>query len=269
MELSIVLVILGLIIGTVAPLIVSMTKRNKLAEGKKVVAIARDEIIGEVIRTRQVPANLASIGHATDPWQNPLIYVPAAALVGQDLCTWLAGGTNQTGLAVCSDGDCGGKKHPNVAFVIASKGPNFNRQMEAATNHDGDVTDNELRLYAYDVQADQYAAGGDPNQPTDQFDDIIEYVSVAELLPLVQCHVTLANRSGQTICTAGTAVATGADLAVLAYNQSLGLGATSDNCVTIDATCSISYAAAKLVDTNQDGRVQLTSIPPACAMADL
>ena len=92
-ELSIVLVILGLIIGTLAPLFVTLTKKSKLTDGRQLVATARDELKGEIIRTRILPTNLTNIGHTIDPWQNPLVYIPAPNLAGQDICTWLAGGT--------------------------------------------------------------------------------------------------------------------------------------------------------------------------------
>ena len=101
-ELSIVLVILGLIIGTLAPLFVTLTKKSKMTDGRELVATARDEVKGEIIRTRILPTNLSNIGHTTDPWQNPLVYIPAPQLAGQDLCTWLAGGTPQPVLRCAS-----------------------------------------------------------------------------------------------------------------------------------------------------------------------
>lgn len=268
-ELSIVLVILGLIIGTIAPLFVSLSKRNKLADGRKIVAIARDEIKGEIVRSRIIPADATNIGHTIDPWQSSLVYLPAPNLSGQDLCSWLAGGTNQTGLAVCLNGDCAGSKKTNIAYIIGSISHNFNRQIEAPTNHDGDAGDNEVRLYSYDTQADQYTIAPDPNRPTDQFDDIVQYVSVSELVQMVSCSVNIRNQSGQTVCFGGAAVSNGVDLTVIQYNQFMSIGATTDNCVTINDSCQISYNDAKAADTTKNGQVQIISSPPACTLQNL
>ncbi len=268
-ELSIVLVILGLIIGTIAPLIVSLTKKNKLTDGRQLVATARDEIKGEIARTFIIPTNLNNIGHTIDPWQTSLVYIPAPNLVGQDLCTWLAGGTNQTGLAVCLDGDCATKKKGNIAFIIASIGSNFNRQMENPVNHDGNGTDREVRSYSYGTNNDQYTVAPDSNRPTDQFDDIIQYVSVSELVQLISCSVSINNQSGQTVCTGGAAVANNLDLGVIQYNQFLRIGATTDNCVTINSPCLITYNSAKATDTSKNGKVKITSAPPACTLQNM
>ncbi len=268
-ELSIVLVILGLIIGTLAPLMVTLTKKSKMTEGREVVATARDEIKGEIIRTHILPVNVSNIGHTIDSWQNPLVYVPAPNLAGQDLCTWLAGGTNQTGLAVCLDGDCAAGKKSNVAYIIASSSHNFNRQLENPTNHDGNNTDGEVRIYSYGTQTDPYTVAPDPNRPTDQFDDIIQYVSVAELVQSISCSVSISNQSLHTVCAGGAAVVHGVDIGVLQLNQFFSIGATTDNCMTISKSCLINYAAAKTADTSKNGRVQLTSVPDACTLQDM
>lgn len=268
-ELSIVLVILGLIVATVAPLFVSLSKNNKLSDGRRVVATARDEIKGEILRTRQVPADLTNIGHSVDPWQNELIYIPAPNLAGQDICSWLGGGTGQTGLAVCLDGDCAGSKKSNIAFIVASIGANFNRQLEAAANRDGNNSDREVRLYGYGTEIDLYTVSPDPNRGTDQFDDIVEYVTISEMLDKISCSVSLVNDTGQAVCVGGAAVPDGNTLGILNINQLLAVGATADNCLTIDATCTISHSAAQAGDTDMDQEVGLTSVPPACTLQDL
>ncbi len=268
-ELSIVLVILGLIIGTLAPLFVTLTKKSKMSDGREAVLTARDEVKGEIIRTRVLPVNLTSIGHTTDPWQNPLVYIPAPNLAGQDLCTWLAGGTNQTGLAVCLDGNCATGKKSNIAFIIASNSHNFNRQLEIPVNRDGNGSDREVRLYSYGTPTDLYTDATDPNRPTDQFDDIIQYVSVAELVQSISCSVSINNQSGQTVCAGGAAVADGVDIGVMQFNQFFSIGATANNCQIISDSCQITYAFAKTADTSRNGKVRLTSGPPGCTLQDM
>ncbi|WP_458774292.1 type II secretion system protein [Desulforhopalus sp. 52FAK] len=263
-ELSIVLVILGLIVGTVTPLIISITKKNKLTGGRKIVETARDEIKGDFLQNRILTSDLTSIGHTIDPWKNDLVYIPAPNLDGIDLCSWLAGGTNQTGLSVCLDGNCTSGKKDNVAFVIASIGQNFNRQMEAATNIDGIGGDREVRIYSYGTEIDRYTA--DVNRATDQFDDIIQYVTVDELALLVSCTIVLDNQTGQTICSHGAAIDNDSDVGIINYNQQFSLGSTMDNCTTIDSTCEILYDTALAEDTDKNGRVELDQVPPSCAL---
>lgn len=268
-ELSIVLIIIGLILGTIAPLFKTLTKRNKLSDGRQVVTTARNEIKGEVVRTRILPTDLSNVGHSLDPWQTNLVYIPAPNLSGQDLCSWLATGTNQTGLAVCIDGDCGAGKRSNVAFIIASIGPNTNRQMENPTNRDGDTSDLEVRLYSYGTETDQFTIAPDPNSPTDQFDDIIQYVTVDELITLFNCTIVVNNQSGQTVCSAGTAILNGVDIATLEFNQILSIGATSDSCISISSSCQQTYNTAQTSDTNKNGQVALSSAPPGCTLIDM
>ena len=268
-ELSIVLVILGLIVGTVAPLIMSMTKKNKLSSGRQTVITARDELKGDFVQNRVLASNLNNIGHTIDPWKNDLIYLPAPHLAGQDLCTWLAGGTNQTGLSVCLDGDCTNNKKDNIAFVIASIGSNFNRQLETPINSDGNGGDLDVRIYDYGTAIDRYTTAPDRNDATDQFDDIVQYVSVDELTQLVSCSVNLKNQTGQAICSGGAAILNNVDIGVINYNQSFSLGSTSDSCITIDDTCRFDYNDAQQRDNDKNGQVAVTSAPPGCTLSDI
>lgn len=268
-ELSIVLVILGLIVGTVAPLIISMTKKNKLSSGRQIVVTARDEIKGDFIQNRTLASNLTNIGHSVDPWQNNLVFIPAPHLAGQDLCTWLAAGTDQTGLAVCLDGDCTNNKKENIAFVVASIGHNFNRQLEAPVNSDGNNADLEVRIYGYGTAIDRYTTAPDINDATDQFDDIVQYVSADELTQLVSCSVNINNGTGQTVCFNGIPIEDGIDIGVLNYNQVFSLGSTSDDCISIDNSCQIDYMSAHLADANNNSRIEVGSVPAACTLDDI
>lgn len=266
-ELSIVLVILGLIVGSVAPLIMSITKKNKLSSGRETVITARDEIKGYFVQNRILPANLNNIGHTIDPWKNDLIYLRAPHLASQDLCTWLAAGTNQTGLSVCLDGDCTNNKKENIAFVIASIGSNFNRQLETPINSDGNSGDLDTRIYDYGTEIDRYTIAPDQNDATDQFDDIVQYVTVDELTQLVSCDVIITNKTGGTICSGGAAISNDADIGVLSYNQSFSLGMTSDDCITIDSSCHFDYNEAQQQDSNKNG--QIAVIQPGCTLSDI
>ncbi|HID96705.1 MAG TPA: type II secretion system protein [Thermodesulfobacteriaceae bacterium] len=183
-EMAIVLVILGLVAGAVAPLTVSMIKRNKIAEGRKAVQVARDEIIGYVLINNRLPEPnfaVSQIAHSKDPWHKDLFIILAPDLVGQNICRNAEAGKSQTGLAVCLEGDCTRGKKERIAFIIGSRGENLNRQTEEPADRDGDSTDLETRLYSFGVALDGYSGPGDPQRTDDSYDDIIEYVSLAEL----------------------------------------------------------------------------------------
>ncbi|PIE74120.1 MAG: hypothetical protein CSA19_01410 [Deltaproteobacteria bacterium] len=246
-----------------------MSKKNKLSSGRKMVETARDEIKGDFLQNKTIATTLNTIGHSIDPWQNNLFYVPAPGLAGQNICAWLAAGSSQTGLAVCLSGDCVNQKKDNIAFIIGSKGANFNRQMGTPANLDGNPVDTEVRLYSYGSTIDQYTIAPDPNDSSQQFDDIIEYVSVKELVQMVNCNVTIRNQTGQTVCSGGAGILNGVDIGVMNYNQIFSIGATSDSCITINNSCQKNYTEVRQADTNNNNQVGLTSIPPACTLGDI
>ena len=177
-ELSVVLVILGLIVGTLAPLMMSMMKRDKIKNAKEVVSRAKDEIIGFAMTNNgTLPSSVYELGHFRDPWGQELYLI-----VAQDLQTTSNNGTNacnatSTSLSLLiyehsSTGTCNNSTTiNNIAFIIGSKGPNFNRQA-------GPVVGNSVISFDYGCIGDQF-----PNDGTSQsfFDDITEYVTLNEL----------------------------------------------------------------------------------------
>ncbi len=266
-ELSIVLVILGLIIGTMAPLFMTMSKKNKLSSGRKIVETARDELKGEFLQTKTLPMTLSTIGHTTDPWQNPLFYIGAPWFAGRNACGWLDAGNSATGLVVCLDGDCTNKQKTNIAFIIGSSGANFNRQTSTLTKVPG-IGAAVVRLYSYGTTTDEYFAAPDPTRP-EQFDDIVEYVSLNELLQMIDCGITVRNETGHTVCSHGSAFPNGVDITVVDSGQKLSIGASRDNCHTIDKSCQKNYWDLFNADTNNNRRVTLTSLPSTCSIGDI
>ena len=181
-ELAVVLVIMGLIIGTITPLIVSVIKRDKLAEGRDVVKIAKDEIMGYAFTNNVLPtaSNWTNVvGHTTDPWHQTLFYVPAPNLFDAtgtplDVCSF----SGSTGLSVnlCNDASCSSfQQKTDIAFVIGSSGENFNRQTSNGTS-------GVINIYNYGIQADDYLISPDPNRTSDGYDDIVIYVTLSEIV---------------------------------------------------------------------------------------
>ncbi len=173
-ELSVVIVILGLIIGTLAPLMMSMIKKDKIKDAKTIVKRAKDEIIGYVISKKQLPEKITNLGHYKDPWGNRLFLMVADDLKKNDICA-----KNSTKLSFWlfgPSGACNNKeKIKNIAFIIGSKGPDFNRQVSRRkrTNKKWIV-----KGLDYGCKGDFYPKDG---KKKNVFDDIIEYVTLNEL----------------------------------------------------------------------------------------
>ncbi len=174
-EIAVVLVIVGLIVGTLAPLMMSMIKRDKLKSGREVIQRARDEVIGyAMINGGLLPGNISAISHNRDPWGNDIFLIIAPGLSSTDVCS-----VNATSLAVilydASSGCSTGSIKANIACIIGSKGPDYNRQISDPNSS------NQVGILDYGCTGDLYPAdnGGSPsNRP---FDDIYEYLSLSEV----------------------------------------------------------------------------------------
>lgn len=115
-ELSILIVVFGLITATVYPAITRTLHWQQYSKAKETVMVARDEIIGHAMIHSRLPEGLASIGHRTDTWHQPHYYTNATNL--GNICSFNA--TNSTtSLRVI---DSKNSTVENVAFVIGSRG---------------------------------------------------------------------------------------------------------------------------------------------------
>jgi len=178
-EIAIVLVIVGLIIGTLAPLMMSMIKRDKLKSGRQTVQRARDEIIGyAMINGGSLPA-LTNLAHRQDPWGNQLFLITAPALSSStSVCSVNATTTpmmsvilyGASGGGACSTGNI----VSNVACIVASKGPDYNRQIST-------ISGGQVGILDYGCSGDLYPADNSGVPSNRPFDDIYEYISLEEL----------------------------------------------------------------------------------------
>lgn len=174
-EIAIVLVILGLLVGLGASLIGPLTKRAKLTESREIVKQAKEALFGYAIKFRYLPES-SKLGDAgaksRDSWGRDLVYIPAQEITGSDinLCN-----VYSTSLVVreCKDTDCSTyDEKKDIALVIYSKGE----------DGDGNCTGTTSPVYIREI--------GMPYNPTctyttsnPQFyyDDIVEYVSLNEI----------------------------------------------------------------------------------------
>jgi len=188
-EVAIVLVILGLLLGLGAGLIGMLTKRAKIIESRETVDAAVEALISYAAGNKCLTENRtqANLRKTTDAWNQPLFIRVANELLPGQCSTFNATicDRKSTGLTVkiCSDSACTSYQPVNnVAFVVASKGPNYNLQIMNGTN--------EIRVYAPALQVDSYSGTyegvSDPNR-VEEFDDIVKWVTLDELRVKMAC----------------------------------------------------------------------------------
>lgn len=191
-EVAIVLVILGLLIGLGASLIGPLTKRAKIQEAREIVRQAKEAFIGYAITRGYLPEEstyntttpiqaFQDVGtRGYDPWGKPLRYIVADEIKGgsKNICS-----ISSTTLSITDKGT-----HPsNIAFVIISGGANYNIQTQN-TIYEIDTPDID------DFTVDIYRK--------ENYDDIVEYVSLFELISK-RCQYSQTNPSQTELCSSG------------------------------------------------------------------
>ncbi|HEY4716170.1 MAG TPA: prepilin-type N-terminal cleavage/methylation domain-containing protein, partial [bacterium] len=132
-ELAIVLVIVGMLIGVGAGMMGPLVKTAKYNETKETVTSAVSGMIGFGTTNNRLPNTTefpSAVRNPKDSWINSLYYVPDANLI-----VTTAGGicgrkTTSISIVVCPDSACGTPVSTisNVAFAVVSGGGNFNIQ---------------------------------------------------------------------------------------------------------------------------------------------
>ncbi len=177
-EMAVVLVVIGLIVGTIVPLLVTQSKTARLKEGKELLRTAKDEIIGYAYQHGCLPNSTDLISSRTDPWGKKIFYRVAYNGTGKSLsctnpsnnpCNEVIVNSSSTELSV--DGD------NNIAFIVASGGPNHNKQFK--WDFDDGTKVGQLTTYAFGKEVDEYSQ--DFSRPSDEYDDLVEKVSFSNL----------------------------------------------------------------------------------------
>lgn len=184
-EISIVLVIIGLIIGSISPLLISRVKQEKLREAKAVVNIARDEVIGFARMNQRLPTRgefALKIGQTIDPWNEELFYLPAQNTTWSepDLCEALDNDESEDiqGFQIKLPGR---QDLPGVAFIVGSKGANYQSNtyldetlIKSSTEEDGlsnEGAEGTVIIKSY----------GENDREGNRYDDIVEFVTILYL----------------------------------------------------------------------------------------
>ncbi len=190
-ELAIVLVILGLLLGTGTGIVGMLTKRAKLHETRNIINAGIESLISYSASNNSLP-DLATfptvVGNPNDVWGKSLYYI-----TDDDLMDSTSGGicgrkTTQLQLSNCPTTGCGSPTNTvnNVAFIIISGSANFNNQtIVPATNP---VTSSEtVNHYSQGLVLDDYTTDMNRAEP---YDDVLKWVTFDELRIKAGCEAS-------------------------------------------------------------------------------
>ena len=188
-ELAIVLVIVGLLMGMGAGIVGTLTKRAKLFENRGIIDAAVESLISYAASNNDLP-DIATfptvVRNPNDVWKKPLYYI-----VDDDLLDSTAGGicdrkSTQLEIDNCPTTGCGAPTNTiyNVAFIILSGSTNFNNQTTGSAAVTSDTTVNH---YAQELVLDDYNADVNRAEP---YDDIVKWITLDELRIKAGCKTS-------------------------------------------------------------------------------
>lgn len=189
-EMAIVMVIIGLIVGFGASLIGPLSIRAKRIESTETVDAGAAAIVGYAAAHLGVLPTDAQfpgiIKKRNDAWTRPIQYVYDAVLADGDpttgdLCTRR---TTRITLRQCPDAVCSAPVTvANVAFLVLSGGENFNNQTAGTLAINGATV---IDVYPNGVgDVDAHAADFSRAEP---YDDIVQWATLNELRSQVGCR---------------------------------------------------------------------------------
>ncbi|WP_032496272.1 putative Ig domain-containing protein [Hydrogenivirga sp. 128-5-R1-1] len=186
-ELAIVLIVLGILLGIGAGIIGVLIKRVKYNESKEIVNAAVEGIIGYATSNRRLPdsTQLSSAVRSTkDSYGKDLAYVYDNALTSTSTYGFCGLTSTNITVRVCPDTACSSPIQTinNVAFIIISGDGNYNNQTAGT---EGVTSSKTIDVYEYGVSVDNYAGDIDRTEP---YDDIVKWVSLNELQSAQGCE---------------------------------------------------------------------------------
>jgi hypothetical protein len=165
-----------------ASMIGPLTIRMKTTEAEESVNAAVEGVIGYAVTKNQLPPLALfpnTVRTQRDPWDNQIQYIfdnNLAASICDKTTTFVT-------VRVCGNAACTIVNNvTNVAFIVLSSGANSNNQTDAgqAVGAPRIVT-----AYTSGSPADSYA--GDFMRATDEYDDVIKWVTLPELQTKLSC----------------------------------------------------------------------------------
>jgi prepilin-type N-terminal cleavage/methylation domain-containing protein len=196
-ELAIVLVIIGLLVGLGASLIGPLTKRTKYTETKETIDAGVESIVGYAASNERIPIwgdytsdttvdeFIEVVKNPNDSWVKPLYYFFENLLTSTDsVCN-----RRTTNLTLCRDATCT-SRIPDIAFVVVSSSEDYNPQTGIVTTG---CPGGQTCVGVYDVDTPNidnctgaancpnYPAGMDRISRPEPYDDIVKWVTLNEL----------------------------------------------------------------------------------------
>ncbi len=193
-ELAISLTVIGLIIGGSFQAIRSMRERNAITEAKDAVQSAKDAIIGDAMTfiglssTANFDQNLSPLKTTivSGNVKRSLFYFHDSVLEG-GICS-----QTTTNLSVIDNSLSPARTINDVAFVLVHESANHNIQ----TDMDTTTTPNEVNIYSPSTKTDDNTAVPNINRTSDEYDDIVKWVTLDELKRILKCkNPTILNTS--------------------------------------------------------------------------
>lgn len=184
-ELSIAIVIVGLLIAMGMKMLVPLIERTKRASTRETVDAAVEAVIGFAETNNRLPSASEFPGvvrNFKDVWGNDLIYLYDANLGNDD--TICASNTTGISLKTCADSGCGTfDTTGDIAFLVLSGGANQNVQTNTASI--------PVKVYNMGLPGiDDYTTG---LNRAEAYDDIVERVVLPELRIKAGCSGSLLN----------------------------------------------------------------------------
>jgi prepilin-type N-terminal cleavage/methylation domain-containing protein len=181
-ELAIVLVIMGLLIGMGAGLVGPLTKRAKVFETKEIMNAAVESVVSFGASSNSLPDAAefpSTVRNPNDTWTKPLNYI-----FDSNLTVGICGrrSTNIT-VNICPDAGCSSPQAINdVAFIILSSGENYNNQTAGPQAVAAAAT---INVYTQGTDIDNYATDMSRTEP---YDDIVKWITLGELTIKADCN---------------------------------------------------------------------------------
>lgn len=189
-EMAVIVIIVGVLLATFLPRMLGTIKGGVVKDSRNSVRHARDEIIGYAVINNVLPAATAdwevpdSIANREDAWGQRLLYLWAhnssvadpGDLVNNNIC-----GHADTDISVTQ----GGTTTPDVGFIVLSKGQNMLCDIQGFPGSGA----SHPCAGAGSFTAGVLAHGSDSlENPGEDFDDIVEYVTLAHLKDKLNCQ---------------------------------------------------------------------------------
>jgi len=184
-ELAIVLVLVGLLLGFGTSLIGMLIRQVKHRETQEQLDAAVESVIGYARTHKYIPDNATFpevVRTPKDTYGKPFQYIYYSGLSGS--AGYCGKKSSPITVRICHDATCTSYEDVNdVAFIVLSSGENCNIQTYIP-NPPGVSTAVVIRVYDYGLQVDDYPVDMDR---VEDYDDMVKWVTLAELRQKADC----------------------------------------------------------------------------------